>query len=129
LERVHSCIEKDVRVKGFAMIGILVTTAGILLLTLGLVGASIEVYGRLLSTRLEQQVSSALQQLPSIIQQGGELPTGGGTVSNLGPVNILARLVESLVSTPLWLALTVGGIVLIYLGLYLSQRRGLRRQS
>lgn len=111
------------------MIGILVTTAGILLLTLGLVGASIEVYGRLLSTMLEQQVSSVLQQLPSIIQQGGEAPTGGGAVSNLGPMNILARLVEALVSTPLWLALTIVGIVLIYLGLYLSQRRGLRCQS
>ena len=111
------------------MIGILVTTVGILVLTLGLVGAGLEAYGRLLSMRLEQQLSSVLQQLPSIIQQGGELPTGGGAVSNLGPLNILAGLVESLVSTPLWLTFTVVGVVLIYLGLYLSQRRGLRRQA
>ncbi len=59
------------------MIGILITTIGISLLTLGLVGASIEVYRQLLSSLVQQQVSALTQQLPAISDQRGQtLPEG-----------------------------------------------------
>ncbi len=104
------------------MIGILITTVGILLLVLGLVGASIEVYGRLLSATIQQQVSGAIQQLPAILR-----PEESAGAEETGPpfnsTDILGSLVENLISTPLWLVLAVVGIVLIYLGLYLAQRQ------
>jgi hypothetical protein len=49
------------------LIGILITTVGISLLTLGLVGASIEVYGQLLSAMVQQQVAGLTEQLPEIL--------------------------------------------------------------
>jgi hypothetical protein len=49
------------------MIGILITTSGILLLVVGLIGASIEVYAQLTVGLLQQQLSDAVQQqLPGI---------------------------------------------------------------
>lgn len=104
------------------MIGILITTVGILLLVLGIVGASIEVYGRLLSAMVQQQVSTIIQQLPAILQ-----PEEAASVEEAGPpfdsTDILGSLVENLINTPLWLALAVVGVVLIYSGLYIAQRQ------
>ena len=104
------------------MIGILITTVGILLLVLGIVGASIEVYGRLLSVMVQQQVSAITQQLPAILQ-----PEEADIAEEPGPpfdsTAILGSLVDNLVNTPLWLALAVAGIVLIYFGLYVAQRQ------
>ena len=49
------------------MIGILITTSGILFLVVGLIGASIEVYAQLTLELLQQQVSGIIQQqLPAI---------------------------------------------------------------
>ena len=102
------------------MMGILITTVGILLLTLGLVGASIEVYGRLLSAMVQQQVSAITQQLPAILQpeEVGVEESG----ASFDSTDILGSLVENVVNTPLWLALALVGIVLIYFGLYIAQR-------
>ncbi len=111
------------------MIGILITTVGILLLVLGMVGASIEVYGRLLSSMVQQQVSTLTQQLPAILQPEGEGSTAG---ESGGPpfdsTDILRSLIEAVITSPLWLALTVIGIVLIYFGLYITQRQRPGRQ-
>lgn len=103
-------------------VGILITTLGILLLVLGLVGASIEVYAQLLSAILQQQVSVITQQLPSILQPEGAT-TGGGTGAPFDSTGILRSLIENLITTPLWLTLAVVGIVLIYFGLYITQRQ------
>jgi hypothetical protein len=102
------------------MIGILITTIGILFLVLGLLGASIEVYAQLLAAMLQQQLQ---QLLPGILQQGGEPNPGGGTGALFEPTKILTSIIESLASSPLWLALTLTGLGLIYFGLYLTQRR------
>ncbi len=102
------------------MIGILITTIGILLLVLGLVGASIEVYGQLLSAIVQQQVSAITQQLPAILQ-----PEDAATAEesgSFGSTDILRSLIDNLVNSPLWLTLAVVGIVLIYVGLYITQR-------
>ena len=103
------------------MVGILITTIGILLLTLGLVGASIEIYGQILYTMVQQQVSAITQQLPGILQ-----PEEAASVEEAGApfdsTDILRSLIENLVNTPLWLTLAVVGIVLIYFGLYVTQR-------
>ncbi len=61
----------------FMLIGILITTVGISLLTLGLVGASIEVYRQLLSALVQQQVSALTEQLPEILRPEGASPAGG----------------------------------------------------
>jgi predicted PurR-regulated permease PerM len=107
------------------MIGILITTVGILLLVLGIVGASIEVYGRLLSAMVQQQVSAITQQLPAILQpEEADIAEESG--SPFDSTDILGSLVENLVNTPLWLALAVAGIVLIYFGLYVAQRQRFR---
>ena len=107
------------------MIGILITTVGISLLTLGLVGASIEVYGQLLSAMVQQQVSGLTEQLPEILRPEGAL-TAEEAGSPLDSTNAMLSLIENLINTPLWLILAVVGIVLIYLGLYVTQRQGLR---
>ena len=108
------------------MVGILVTTAGIFLLVLGLVGASIEAYAGLLSALVQQQVSAVTQHLPGILRPEGS--TGAEEAeSTLGPTQILVSLLENLVNTPLWSILAVSGIVLIYSGLYLTHRRRLGR--
>lgn len=109
------------------LIGILITTAGILLLTLGLVGASIEVYRRLLSAVVQQQVSALTQQLPPLLRPEGATAAEGAEPT-LDSASILGSLVKNLISTPLWLVLAVLGVALIYLGLYVTQRQGLRRR-
>jgi ABC-type multidrug transport system permease subunit len=106
------------------VIGILITTVGISLLTLGLVGASVEVQRQLFSALVQQQVSSFAQQLPEIIRP--ERPAGEAEPA-FGSAQILAGLFENLVSNPLWLLLAIAGVVLIYTGLYVTQRQRLRR--
>jgi hypothetical protein len=105
------------------MIGILITTIGILLLVLGVVGASIEVYGQVLSAIVQRPVSAITQQLPSILQPEGATTTGEAGGPPFGSTDILRSLIENLITTPLWLTLAVVGIVLIYFGLYITQRQ------
>jgi hypothetical protein len=103
------------------LIGILITTVGISLLTLSLVGASIEVYGQLLSAMVQQQVSGLTEQLPEMLQPEGA-PATGGAESPSDSTQMLLSLIETLINTPLWLILAAVGIVLIYFGLYITQR-------
>jgi predicted PurR-regulated permease PerM len=116
--------------KASEMIGVLITTTGILFLVVGLIGASIEVYAQLTVGLLQQQLSEAVQQqLPGIFQeQGGEATTGEDQGLLFDPAEVLRSLIENLVSTPLWLTLTLVGLGLIYLGLYMTQRRVPRRR-
>ncbi len=107
------------------MIGILITTVGISLLTLGLVGASIEVYRQLLSSLVQEQVSALTQQLPSILRPEGSAAAGEAEPAS-DSTHILVSLIKNLVNTPLWLVIVVIGIVLIYFGLYVMQRQRLR---
>ena len=104
------------------MIGAGITTIGILLLVVGLVGAAIEVYLQLISAIIQQRLSAILDQLPTILQ-----PEKGTPAEGSGPpfdsMYILKSLIETTVSTPLWLALTVIGVGLIYLGLFVAQRQ------
>jgi uncharacterized membrane protein len=104
------------------LIGILITTLGISLLTLGLVGASIEVYSQLLSAMVQQQVSGLTEQLPSFLQPEGSEAAGGAEPA-FGSTQILLSLIENLMNTPLWLVISLIGIVLIYFGLYVTQRQ------
>ncbi len=106
------------------LIGILITTVGISLLTLGLVGASIEVYRQLLSALVQQQVSALTEQLPAIIRPEGS-DAAGDTGSSFDPTQILGSLIENLINSPLWLVISVVGVALIYLGLYVTQRQRL----
>jgi hypothetical protein len=116
----------SLRRKTSEMIGILITTVGILFLVLGLLGASIEVYVQLLAAMLQQQLQ---RQLPGILQQGGEPNPGGGTGALFEPTEVLRAIIEGLASSALWLALTLIGLGLIYFGLYLTQRPGPRSRS
>ena len=104
------------------IIGILITTAGISLLVLALVGASIEVQGQVLSALVQEQVSAVTEQLPEMFQPEGAA-NAEGAGSAFGSTQILGSLIENLVNTPLWLILAVAGIVLIYSGLYVTQRQ------
>ena len=106
------------------MIGILIATVAISLLTLGLVGASIEVYRQLLSTMVQNKVSALTEQLPSILRPEGSAGAGGAEPAS-GSTQILGSLIENLINTPLWLVISVIGIALIYLGLYVMQRQRL----
>ncbi len=110
------------------LIGILITTIGISLLTLGLVGASIQVYSQLLSAMVQQQVSGLTEQLPEILR-----PEGASAVDETGSAfdstNILVSLTENLINTPVWLVISVVGIALIYFGLYITQRQRLKYRS
>ena len=106
------------------MIGILITTVGISLLTLGLVGASTEVYSQLLSAMVQQQVSGLTEQLPSILRPEGTAPTEGAEPAS-GSTQILLSLIENLINTPLWLIISLVGVVLIYSGLCITQRQRL----
>jgi hypothetical protein len=112
------------------MIGALITTSGILFLIVGLIGASIEVYAQLTVELLQQQLSEVVQQqLPGIFQeQGGEATIGGDQGLLFDPAEVLRSLFETLINTPLWLTLTLVGIGLIYLGLYITQQRVPRRR-
>lgn len=111
------------------MIGVLVTTSGILFLVVGLIGASIEVYAQLTLELLQQQLSGVVQQqLPAIFQgQGGEATAEEDQGLLFDPAEVLRNLFENLLASPLWLTLTLVGIGLIYLGLYITQRRVPRR--
>ena len=112
------------------MIGVLITTSGILFLVVGLIGASIEVYAQLTLELLQQQLSGVVQQqLPGIFQeQGGEATPGGNQGLLFDLTEVLRSLIENLIGTPLWLTLTLAGIGLIYLGLYITQQRVPRRR-
>lgn len=110
------------------LIGILITTVGISLLTLGLVGASIEVYSQLFSAMVQQQVSGLTQQLPSILRPEGA-PAAEETGSPFDSRNILGSLIETLINSPLWLIISLLGVALIYFGLYITQRQGFRYRS
>ena len=107
------------------MIGTLITTSGILFLVVGLIGASIEVYAQLTLELLQQQLSGIVQQqLPGILQeQGGEATAGEDQGLLFNPTEVLRSLIENLINTPLWLTLTLGGIGLVYSGLYIAQRQ------
>ncbi len=106
------------------LIGILITTIGISLLTLGLVGASIQVYSQLLSEMVQQQVSALTEQLPEILRPEGA-SAAGGTEPASGSMQILLSLIENLLNSPLWLIISLIGVVLIYFGLYVTQRQRL----
>jgi hypothetical protein len=107
------------------MIGILITTIGISLFKLGLVGASIEVYSQLLSAMAQQQVSTVTEKLPEILRPE-RAPTADETGSPFDSRNVLGSLIENLINSPLWLLLAIVGIALIYFGLYITQRQGPR---
>ena len=109
------------------LVGILITTVGISLLTLGLVGASIDVYRQLLSAMVQQQVSALTQQLPEILRPEVVTATEEAEPS-FNSTSILGSLIENLINSPLWLLLVVVGIVLIYFGLYITQRQTLRNR-
>src|SRR5215207_8123372 len=114
----------------FVVFGAGITTIGILLLVLGLVGASIEVYAQLLSEvvqqLVQQQLSAIREQLPAILQPREEPPT-----MESGPpfnsTDIFTSLIGTVIASPLWLTLTVGGVGLIYLGLFITQQQRPRR--
>ncbi len=110
------------------LIGILITTIGIFLLTLGLVGASIQVYSQLLSAMVQQQVSGLTEQLPSFLQPEGSDAAGEAEPAS-GSTQILLSLIENLINSPLWLIISVGGVVLIYFGLYITQKQRLRYRA
>ncbi len=107
------------------LIGILITTVGISFLTLGLVGASIEVYGQILSAMVQQQVSGLTEQLPEMLRPEGAPAEEAGSPLD-SPSVVLLSLIENLVNSPLWLIIAVVGIALIYFGLYITQRQRLR---
>ncbi len=109
------------------MVGAGITTIGILLLVLGLVGASIEVYIQVLSAIVQQQLSAISEQLPAILRPEIGTPAEESEILT-EPTGMFWRLVETVVATPLWLTLTVVGVALIYLGLFVShQQRPPRR--
>jgi hypothetical protein len=107
------------------VIGILITTVGISLLTLGLVGASIEVYSQLLSAMVRQQISALTQQLPEILRPEGM--ASGEAEPAFGSAQIIGSLIGNLLNSPLWLVISLVGIALIYTGLYVTQRQRLGR--
>ncbi len=109
------------------MVGAGITTIGILLLVLGLVGASIEVYVQVLSAIVQQQLSAIREQLPAILRPEVVTPAGESEPPS-DSTDILGILIETVISTPIWLTLTVVGVVLIYLGLLVAQQQRPRRQ-
>jgi hypothetical protein len=74
---------------------------------------------------VQQQVSGLTEQLPEILRPEGA-PTAEEAGSPLDSANVLRSLIENLINSPLWLILAVVGIVLIYFGLYVTQRQRLR---
>ena len=109
--------------EGSLAIGAGVTTFGILLLVIGVVGASIEVYVQLLSAIVQHRLSTVLEQLPAILRPENAPSFGEQAVSPIDSIRILRSLIETTVSTSLWLALSVVGIGLIYLGLFIALRQ------
>jgi uncharacterized membrane protein len=112
---------------GSAVVGAGITTVGIVLLVVGLVGASIEVYVQVQSAIVQQQLSAILEQLPSVLRPalGGDL--AGGAEPPSDSTEILWSLLQTVIANPLWLTLTVAGILLIYLGLFVSNQHRARR--
>jgi hypothetical protein len=109
------------------VVGAGITTFGILLLVLGLVGASIEVYVQVLSAMVQQQLSAIREQLPAIVRPEEGTSAGESELPS-DSTDILGSLIETVIATPLWLTLTVVGLVLIYLGLFVTQQQRFRRQ-
>jgi hypothetical protein len=72
---------------------------------------------------VQQQVSGLTQQLPEMLRPEGSAPAGGVEPAS-DSTQILLSLIENLISTPLWLVIAVLGVMLIYLGLYITQRDG-----
>ena len=109
------------------MIGAGITTIGILLLVLGLIGASIEVYAQLLPALVQQiaqqQLSAMREQLPATLQPGEGTPAVESG-SPFDSTDIFTSLIETVITNPLWLTLMVIGVVLIYLGLFITRRQG-----
>ncbi len=91
-------------------------------------GASLQVYSQLLSEMVQQQVSGLTEQLPEMLR-----PEGASAVNETGSpfdsTQILGSLIENLVNSPLWLIISVVGIVLIYFGLYITQRQRLKYRA
>jgi uncharacterized membrane protein len=110
------------------VVGAGITTIGIVLLVVGLVGASIEVYVQVQSAIVQQQLSAILEQLPSILRPALEGNLGGGAEPPSDSTDVLWTLLQTVIATPLWLTLTVVGILLIYLGLLVSNQHRARRQ-
>ncbi len=110
------------------MAGADITTIGILLLMLGLVGASIEVYVQVLSAIVQQQLSAIREQLPAILRPEEGTPAGGPEPPS-DSTDILGSLVGTVIASPLWLTLTVVGIVLIHSGLFVTQQQRPRRRQ
>jgi hypothetical protein len=88
------------------------------------------VYAQLTLELLQQQLSEVVQQhLPGIFQeQEGEATAGEDQGLLFDPTEVLRSLLENLIGSPLWLTLSLVGIGLIYLGLYITQQRVPRRR-
>src|SRR4051794_20855430 len=112
---------------GSVVVGAGITTIGIVLLALGLVGASIEGYVQVMSALVQQRLSAIVEQLPSILKPalGGNL--AGGAEPPSDSTDILWSLLQTVIATPLWLTLAVVGIVLIYLGLFVTHQQRSRQ--
>jgi hypothetical protein len=85
------------------VIGAGITTIGISLLVLGLVGASIDVYSQLLSAVLQQLVQQQLgairEQLPSILRSGEE-PSTMEPSPPCDSMAIFTRFIETVIASP-----------------------------
>jgi uncharacterized membrane protein len=114
----------------FVLIGAGIVTIGILLLVLGLVGASIEVYVQLqtaiVQQLVQQQLAAIREQLPAIIRPGEE-PSSIESGPPVDSTDIFTSLIGTVIGSPLWLTLTLGGVVLIYLGLFVTHQQVPRR--
>ena len=112
------------------LIGAGILTIGILLLVLGLVGASIEVYAQLQSAivqqLVQQQLAAIREQLPAILRPGEE-PSSMESGPPFDSMDIFTSLIGAVIGSPLWLTLALGGVVLIYLGLFVTHRQVPRR--
>ncbi len=108
------------------MVGAGIATVGILLLVVGLVGASIEVYVQVITAIVQQQLSAIREQLPAILRPEEGTPAGESELPS-DSTDILGSLIGTVIATPLWLTLTVVGVVLIYLGLFVTQQQRPRR--
>ena len=81
-------------------------------------------YSQLLSAMVQQQVSGLTEQLPEMLRPEGA-PTAEEAGSPLDSTNVLLSLIENLINSPLWLILAVVGVVLVYIGPYITQRQRL----
>ena len=81
------------------MVGVGITTIGILLVVLGLVGASVEVYVQVLTAIVQQRLSAIREQLPAILRPEEGTPVGEVELPT-DSVGILGSLIQSVISTP-----------------------------